>query len=134
MWILQIWSVNYALHFGGAKIHKNCLYWSVFSTDVYRKIAFNRLLLFKLFMLVSKLYESVNSKFSFLTCLETEARFIFEGFSIIIYGKFNSNFQVLFYFLFFHAVCILFKSVFNHFLSVSKLHQFSLWFQWCSET
>ena len=62
-------------------IHKHCLYWKVFSTDIYRKIFFNSLLLF------SYICWSVNcmswvSKFHnfFLACLETEARFILEGF------------------------------------------------------
>ena len=54
----QIWSINYALHFGSVKVHKNCLYWSAFSADISRNIIFNCLLLFKLFLLVSKLYES----------------------------------------------------------------------------
>ena len=43
---------------GTVKIHKNCLYGSVFSTDINKKIVFNFLLIFKLFLLVSKLYES----------------------------------------------------------------------------
>ena len=54
---MQIWSMHFALQFGGAKIHKSCLYWSVFNTDICRKIIFNRMLLFKLFLLVCKFYE-----------------------------------------------------------------------------
>ena len=54
---IQIWSINYALRSGSAKIHKHCLYWSVVSTNINRKIIFNCLLLFKLLLLVSKLYE-----------------------------------------------------------------------------
>ena len=54
---MQIWSMHFALQFGGAKIRKSCLYWSVFNTDIYRKIIFNRMLLFKLFLLVCKFYE-----------------------------------------------------------------------------
>ena len=51
-WIFLIWPVNYVnlvyklLHFENIKIHKHCLYWKVFSTDIYRKIYFNSLLLF----------------------------------------------------------------------------------------
>ena len=37
---------------------QHCLYWSVFSTGIKRKLIFNWLLLFMLFLLVSKLYES----------------------------------------------------------------------------
>ena len=51
-------SVNYVLHFGSVKMHKHCLYWNVFSTDINGKIIFNCLLLFKPFLLVSKLCES----------------------------------------------------------------------------
>ena len=54
----EIWSINYALYFGSVKVFKNYLYWSVFSTEINRKIIFNCLLLFKLFLLVSKLFES----------------------------------------------------------------------------
>ena len=38
------------------------------------------------------------SKFNnfFLTCTETEARFIFEGFNIVLYGKFISDSPILF--------------------------------------
>ena len=51
-------SINYSLHFENVKIHKHCLYWKVFSTDINGKIIFNCLQLFKPFLLVSKLYES----------------------------------------------------------------------------
>ena len=81
LWIVQIWSINYALRFGSVKINKNCLYWSVFSTNINRKIIFNCLLLFKPFCW-SVNYMSWVIKFHnfFLTCSETEARCIFEGF------------------------------------------------------
>ena len=62
------WSVNcetlsvyYVLHFGSVKIHKHCLYWNVFSTDIIGKIILNCLLLFKPFLLVN--YVSWVSKF-----------------------------------------------------------------------
>ena len=38
-------AINYSLHFENVKIHKHCLYWKVFSTDIYRKIYFNSLML-----------------------------------------------------------------------------------------
>ena len=89
---MQIWSVNYSLHFENVQIHKHCLYWKVFSTDIYRKSYFNSLLLF------SYICWSVNcmnwvSKFNnfFLTCMETEARFMFEGFNIFLYVKLISD-------------------------------------------
>ena len=109
---MQIWSINYSLHFENVKIHRHCLYWKVFSIDIYRKIYFNSLLLF------SNIYWSVNcmswvSKFSnfFLTCTETEARFIFEGFNIVLYGKFISDSPILF--CFFYLVCKMCKGLFQ---------------------
>ena len=56
--LLIVWFIKYALSFESAKIHKHCLHWSVFSADINRKIIFNCFPLFKLFLLVSKLYES----------------------------------------------------------------------------
>ena len=43
---------------------------------------------------------SLVSKFNnfFLTCTETEVRFIFEGFNIVLYGKFVSDSPILFLF------------------------------------
>ena len=32
--IIQIRSTNFSLDFEGVKIHKHCLYWNVFSTDI----------------------------------------------------------------------------------------------------
>ena len=51
------------------------------------------------------------SKFNnfFLTCTETEARFIFEGFNFVLYGKFISDSPILFLYL----VCKLFKGLFQ---------------------
>ena len=81
LYIMEIWSINYWLHFENVKIQKNCLYWKVFNTDIYKNIFFNSLLFF------SYICRSVNcmswvSKFNyfFLTRTEIEARFIFEGF------------------------------------------------------
>ena len=31
---MQIWSINYLLHFASVKIHKHCLYWKVFRTNI----------------------------------------------------------------------------------------------------
>ena len=112
---MQIWSIIYSLHFENVKIHKHCLYWKVFGTDLNRKIYFNSLLLF------SYISWSVNcmtwvSKFKnvFLTCIETEARFIYEGkIYIVLYGKFISDSVILF--LLFYLVCKLFKGFFQSF-------------------
>ena len=54
------------------------------------------------------------SKFNnfLLPCSETEARFIFEGFNIVLYGKFVSDSPALFL-LFFYLVCILFEGLFQ---------------------
>ena len=63
--IIEIWSINYALHFGSIKVHKHCLYWTVFSTDVYRK---------------SKLYKLYKSGVYIITCFEHRQCFIWEFF------------------------------------------------------
>ena len=109
---LQIIQICKLLHFENVKIHKHWWYWKVFSTDIYRKIYFNSLLLF------SYICWSVNcmswvSKFNnfFLTCTETEAEFILEGFNIVLYAKFISD--SLIHFLFFYMVCKLFKGLFQ---------------------
>ena len=39
---MQIWSINYSLDFGSVKIHRDCLYCKVFSTDIYRKVFFQQ--------------------------------------------------------------------------------------------
>ena len=44
-----------SLHFGSVKIHKPCLYWKFFCTNIYRMAFFNSLQLFYLHFLVSKL-------------------------------------------------------------------------------
>ena len=94
-------SIYYSLHYEIAEIHKHCLYWKVFSTSFFNYICW-----------------SVNciswvSKFNnfFLSCPETEARFIFEDFNIGLYGKFISSSPILF--LLFYLVCKLFKWLFQ---------------------
>ena len=118
-WIFLVWPVNYAnlvyklLHFENVKIHKHCLYWKVFGTNIYGRFISTICCFF------SYIYWSVNcmswvSKFKkiFLTCTESEARFIFEGFNIFLYGKFVSDSPILFLF-FFYLVCKLFKGLFQ---------------------
>ena len=67
---MQIWSVNYSLHCENVKILKHCLYWKVFSTDMYiyiyiciyiyiyiYKDLFQQFAAFLAYLLVGKLYE-----------------------------------------------------------------------------
>ena len=94
---VQIWSINYVLRFGSVKIHKHCLYWSVNSTNINRKIVFNCLLLFKLLLLVSKFWvECVNSIIFFWHAQTLRPDVYLRTFSIAIYRKFSYNFPVLF--------------------------------------
>ena len=79
-------------------LYKHCLYWKIFSTDIYRKIEAATVCCF-----FSNICWSVNcmtwvSKFNnfFLICTETEVRFIFEGFNIVLYEKFISDSPILF--------------------------------------
>ena len=76
--------------------HKHCLYWNLFSTDINGKIIFNCLLLFKPFLLVSKLCESVVSVNStiFFWHAETEPICIFKRFRYCNLWKFQ--FQLFF--------------------------------------
>ena len=131
-WIFLAWSVNYAnlvyklLHFENVKIHKHCLYWRVFSTDIYRKMYFNNLLLFSYICwpVNCMCWVSKCNNF-FLTCMETEARFIFDGFNIVLYGKFISDSLILFLFLFIWSVNC-WRDFFSHFV-ISKLYELKLW-------
>ena len=59
----------------------------------------------KLYGLINCSQFSVNSTNFFLTCMETEARFIFEGFNIVLYGKFISYSLILFHFFMWSANC-----------------------------
>ena len=88
-WIFLVWSVNYAnlvykiLHFENVKIHKDCLYWKVFSTDIHRKIYVIILLLFLASWSVNCTISVSKFNSFFLTCKETEARFVFEESSFL---------------------------------------------------
>ena len=111
---MQIWSENYyALHLGSVKIYKHCVYWNVF-----RKIIFNCLLLFKLFLLVSKLFEpnqQISQVFS-------------DMLGILVLSFMDSSIPTFLYiFIIFHLVCELLKSLFSHILLVSKFYELILW-------
>ena len=61
----------------------------------------------------------------FLICTETEARFTFEDFNIVLYGKFISDSLILFS-LFLSGLWIV-QETFSATLSVSKLYELGLW-------
>ena len=117
-WIFLVWSVNYAnlvyklLYFENVKIHKHCLYWKVL-VMTYIKRFISTVCCFFSYICWSVNCLSWVSKFNnfFLTCRETEVRFIFEGFNIVLYGKFISDSPILF--LFFYLVCKLCKGLFQ---------------------
>ena len=78
--IMEIWSIYYSLYFGSFKIHKHCLFG--------RYLVLTYIVRFSstVFCFFSYIFWSVNcmswvSKFHnfFLTCSETEARFIVES-------------------------------------------------------
>ena len=110
---MQVRSINYSLHFESVKIHKDCLYWKVFSPDIYRKIFFQQFAAFFSYICWSVSCISWVSKFKkfFLTCTKTETWCIFEGFNIVLYGKFIFSSSILF--SRFYLVCKLFKGLFQ---------------------
>ena len=105
LYFVKIWPINYALHFGSAKIYEHCLYWSVFSTDINRKIIFNVCYLLSYFCW-SRNYMSQVSKFHISSRRVQKLRLglCLMAFSIVIYGKLNSNFPVFFYLFFIRSV------------------------------
>ena len=110
---MQIWSIIYSLHFENVKI-RNIVY-----IGRYLVLTFIERFISTVCCFFSYIYWSVNcmSRVSifnsfFLTCTDTEARFIFEGFTIVLYGKFISDSLILF-FTFFYLVCKLFKGLFQ---------------------
>ena len=90
----------------------------VFSTDINRKFIFNCLLFFKLFLLVSKLYELSQEVLQynfFLTCSETEARFVFAGFWNCHLWKVQFQLSSTFFSLFFVWSVNYQVALFSHF-------------------
>ena len=106
------------MRFEIVKIHKHCLYCNVFSTEIYRKIVFNGLLLLNLFLLISKLYElRLKIPQIFPDMLGNWDKNYILGLLLLSFMK--SSIPTFKYFLsFFHLVCKLFKSRFK-FLYVS---------------
>ena len=110
-----------SLHFRSVKIHIHCLYWKVFCTNIYRKVFFNSFLSYISWSVNCKSWFSKFHHF-FLGCLETKARFIFEGFKYCPLWKVHFQLCSTF-FCFFHLVCKLFKGLFRLlFQSVESLN------------
>ena len=108
---MQFWSINYY-------ILKMSRYTNIVYIGRYLVLAYIERFISTVCCFFSYICWSVNcmswvSKFKncFLTCTDTEARFIFEGFNIVLYGKFISDSLTLF--LFFYLVCKLFEVLFQ---------------------
>ena len=108
---MQIWSINYY-------ILKMSRYTNIVYIGRYLVLTYIERFISTVCCFFSYICWSVNcmswvSKFNnfFLTCTETEARFIFEGFNIVLYRKFISDSLILF--CFFYLVCKLFKGLFQ---------------------
>ena len=118
-WIFLVWSVNYTnlvyklLHFENVKkIHKHCL---LALTNIERFIS--TICCFFGYICWSVNCTSWVSKFKnfFQTCTESVVRFIFEGFNIVLYGKFISDSPILFFFFIWPVNCL--SDFFSHFFS-----------------
>ena len=116
-WIFLIWSINYYI----LKISR---YTNIVYIGRYLALTYIERFISTICCFFSYICWSVNcmswvSKFKkfFLTCTETDARFIFEGFNIILYGKFISDSPILFlFFVFIWSVnCV--NNFFSHFVS-----------------
>ena len=104
---MQIWSIKYYI----LKMSKNT---NIVYIGRYVALTYVERFISKICCFFSYICRSVScmswvSKFNnfFLTFSEIEARFIFEGFNFVLYGKFISESPVLF--LFFYLVCKLCK-------------------------
>ena len=95
--IMQIWSIIYSLHFENVKIHKHCLYWKVFSTNIYRKI-FSTVCCF--FSYISWLVNCMSwvskSNNFFWHARKLRQNLYLRVLSIVLYGKFISKSLILF--------------------------------------
>ena len=108
---MQIWSLNYY-------ILKMSRYTDIVYIGRYLVLTYIERFISTVKCFFSYICWSVNcmswvSKYNnfFLTCMATEARFIFEVFHIILYEKFISDSLILF--CFFYLVCKLFKGLFQ---------------------
>ena len=109
---MQIWSIIYSLHFEMSR-YTNIVYIGRYLVLTYIERFISTVCCFFSYICWSVNCMSWVSKFNnfFLTCTETEARFIFEGFNIVLYGKFIYDSRILF--LFFYLVCKLCKGLFQ---------------------
>ena len=111
--IMQIWSINYY-------ILRMSRYTNIVYIRRYLVLTYIQRFISTVCCFFSYICWSVNcmswvSKFNnfFLTCTETEARFIFEGFNIVLYGKFISDSPILFFI--WSVNCL--RDFFSHFVS-----------------
>ena len=112
LYIMQIWSIN--IHY----IFKMSRYTNIFYIGMYLVPIYIKRFVLRVCCIFSFICGSVNcmswvsklNKF-FLRCTETEARFMFEDFNIVLYGKFISYSPILF--KLFYLVCKLFKGLFQ---------------------
>ena len=127
---MQIWSINYAFHFGCVKISKHCLRWNVFSTNINRNIIFNCLLRFKLFFLVSGLYESKLKISQFFSDMVRKWDKVYIWGRLVL-SLMESSIPTFLYFLkvFFIWSFNCSSHIFSHILSVSKLCELSINFR-----
>ena len=104
---MQIWSINYY-------ILKMSRYTNIVYIGRYLALTYIERFISTICCFFSCICWSVScmsrvSKFrNFLTCTETEARFIFDGFNIVLYGKLISDSLLIFFYL----VCKLCKGLF----------------------
>ena len=119
---MQIWSMNYYIL--KMSRYTNIVYIGRYLVLTYIERFSSTVCCFFSYIYWSANYMSWVSKFNnfFLTCTETETRFIFEGFNIVPYGKFISDSPILFCFI--YLVCKLFKGLFQ---SLCQSVNFMIW-------
>ena len=108
--------------------YKNVVYIGVYLVLTYKKRVFSTVYYSLSYFIGHQItwVESVNSIVFYWHAQRLRQGVYLSDFSIVIYGKFNSNFAVLIL-AFFHLICKLLKSLFSPFLLVSKLYKLSLW-------
>ena len=96
LWIIQIWCINYALRFLEVLRYTNIVYIGVYLVLTNIEILFSTVSYFLSYFCWSVSCLGWDSKFHkfFWHAQELRQGLYFRAFSIIIYGKFNSNFPV----------------------------------------
>ena len=114
-WIFLIWSINYYI----LKISRytNIVYIGRYLALTYIERFISTICCFFSYICWSVNWMSWISKFKnfFLACTETEARFIFEDFNIVLCWKFISDSPMLFLFFIWSVNCL--RDFFSHFVS-----------------